>query len=514
LVDADADADADVDAGAGAGGGWWGVLPVVVAGGLAQVAVRGGVVLTPRLSRLDPAGLVGDGFAGLDPAGTVLITGGTGVLGGLTARHLVSRYGVRRLLLVSRQGMAAEGAQVLCEQLTAAGAQVWVRACDGADRVGLAAVLAGVDRRYPLTAVVHAAGVVDDGVVQALTPGRVSAVLRAKVDAGWYLHELTAGMSLSAFVLFSSVAGVLGNPGQGGYAAANTFLDGLAQYRRGCGLVATSVAWGLWQTDSGLTQGLSAAGKDRLARGGIRPLTTDQGLRLLDAAVRQDHAGVVAARWDLSALRRQADHSPLLNSLIRRRVSAGRASDATSDGGGLRARLAGLSGPEQRKVLLESVRLNAAVVLGHSTPDHIKADRGFLDMGFDSLTAVELRNRLNTATGLRLPSTTIFDHPAPAALADFLLQKLTQTQPDDDQLVLKELEKVESVAARISPAGRTLLTARLQQFMLRLNQVEGEPGAAVPTVIAEIDSATDDEIFDFINNELGLPDSAPKEQRR
>ncbi|WP_374209231.1 type I polyketide synthase [Kitasatospora sp. A2-31] len=380
-----------------------------------QLAVRAGRVSAARLATVPPNAPEAAGPFG--PTGTVLVTGGTGLLGGLFARHLVTRHGVRHLLLLSRHGLAADGAAELRDELTAAGAQVTVAACDAADRDALAAVLAAVPAEQPLAGVVHTAGVLDDGVITALTPDRVAAVLRPKVDAAWHLHELTRGSELRAFVMFSSAAGVLGQSGQSSYAAANAFLDALAQRRRAAGLPAQSLAWGLWAEAGGMTRHLAEADLVRLSRTGLAAMPSDQGLALFDAALRTDRPVLVPARLDTAALRAQAEVPPLLRGLIRtpRRREAV-ATGTTS----FRERFGGLS-PEQRaRAVLDLVRAHVAAVLGYASPDRVEPDRGFLDLGLDSLTALELRNRLGAEAGLRLTATLIFDHPTPAAVARHL----------------------------------------------------------------------------------------------
>ncbi|WP_308114181.1 type I polyketide synthase [Streptomyces brasiliscabiei] len=367
--------------------------------------------------------------AAFDPNGTVLITGGTGALGGLVARRLVAKHGVRRLLLLGRRGAAAEGADALCAELVAAGAEVTVAACDGADREALAAVLAEVPREHPLTGVVHAAGVLDDARLGRLTPERVDAVLRPKVDAAWHLHELTRDMDLAAFVLFSSASGTLGTRGQANYAAANVFLDALAERRRAQGLPGVSVAWGLWGRASGMTGHLDAEDLARLRRVGVGALTDAEGLDLFDAALGADRAPVVAMRLDLGAVRASGDVPLLLRELTgapaRRAVaSTGGPVGAVPGEPGLRDRLAALPGAARGRTLLDLVRDQAALVLGHGTSTAIGLDQAFKELGFDSLTAVELRNRLATATGLRLPATVVFDHPTATALAGHLLREL------------------------------------------------------------------------------------------
>ncbi|OPF76623.1 hypothetical protein VT50_0223700, partial [Streptomyces antioxidans] len=352
--------------------------------------------------------------------GTVLITGGTGVIGSAVARHLVTRHGVTGLVLVGRRGPDAPGARELVAELGELGATARVVACEVSDRSALGALLDGLPE---LRGVVHAAGVLDDGVVSALTPDRLDTVLRPKADAAWYLHELTRDRDLALFALFSSAAGVLGSAGQGNYAAANAFLDALARHRRDQGLPAHALAWGLWGERGTMTGGLDATDLDRMRRQGVRPLTTDQGLALFDAAIRAPRALSVPVRLDVAALRRHGEPAPLLRGLVRT-TAVRRGAANTATGGGLRDRLAALPPADRERALGDLVRVQAAVVLGHTGGDALAGDRSFRDLGFDSLTAVELRNRLGTATGLRLPVTAVFDHPTPAALVAELLRLL------------------------------------------------------------------------------------------
>ncbi len=340
--------------------------------------------------------------ADLDPAGTVLVTGGTGTLGGLVARHLVAEWGVRHLVLVSRRG----GGAALRAELAGLGAQVTVAACDVADRDALAAVLDAIPAAHPLTAVVHAAGVLDDGVVESLTPERLAAVWEPKARAAWHLHELTRERDLAAFVLFSSAAGTLGSPGQANYAAANAYLDGLAAHRRAQGLPGVSLAWGQWAEDSGLTGQLSETDRARLARAGLLPMATDHGLGLFDGGLDTAEPAVVAAVLKVPA----PGDRPVLRALARARTPVRTTA--------LAGRLGSLPEARQRELLLDLVRTHASAVLGRS--DEIGADLAFKDLGFDSLTAVELRNRLSTAVGVRLSATMVFDHPTPARLAAHL----------------------------------------------------------------------------------------------
>ncbi|MEU9291985.1 SDR family NAD(P)-dependent oxidoreductase, partial [Streptomyces sp. NPDC048275] len=388
-------------------------LPAALACDEPQLAVQDGVLLAPRVARLPAAEAE---RVPLDPEGTVLVTGGTGTLGAQLARHLVTVHGMRHLLLTSRRGPEAEGAGELLAELAELGAEATVAACDVSDREALAGLLASVGR--PLTAVVHTAGVLDDGVIGALTPERLAAVLRPKVDAAWNLHELAG--DVASFVLFSSVAATLGSPGQGNYTAANSFLDALACHRRALGLPAVSLAWGLWDTEDGMTRDLDARDRARLSRGGIAPMSVEQGLALFDAALPQDRAVIVSARLDLAALRSSGTVPVALRGLVRgvtRRAAAGA---GTATGSSLAQQVAGLSEAERDAVLLDTVRTAVAAVLGHGSADAVAADRQFTDLGFDSLTAVDFRNRLSTVTGLRLPTTLVFDYPTPLALADFL----------------------------------------------------------------------------------------------
>ncbi|MFF8697396.1 type I polyketide synthase, partial [Streptomyces sp. NPDC015144] len=393
--------------------------------GESQMSFYEGELRVPRLQRVPaPTGTPELLDGGGD--GWTLVTGATGTLGGLVARHLVVGCGVRRVLLVSRRGVGAEGAVGLRDELVGLGAEVAFEACDVGVREEVVRLLAG----YRLSAVVHAAGVLDDGVFGGLSSGRVDGVLRPKVDGAWYLHELTRDLGLVAFVLFSSVAGVLGSPGQAAYAAANTFLDGLARYRRACGLPAVSLAWGLWDDTSTMTKDLAAADRARMARSGVAPMTAEEALGLLDAALLSELPVLVPARLDLSAPRLAGDPweipAPLrdLVPAAPRRAAA----TATGDTSWLR-QLAGLTPDEQERSVLELVRTQVAEVLGHASGAAVDVGRAFHELGFDSLTAVELRNRLNVLSGLRLPSTVVFDYPDPRALAGFLGGELLGAGP-------------------------------------------------------------------------------------
>ncbi|WP_344866771.1 SDR family NAD(P)-dependent oxidoreductase, partial [Planomonospora alba] len=379
-----------------------------------ELAVRGTEILVPRLVRAEAPRAGQEAGSPWSGGGTVLVTGGTGGLGAVVARHLVAGHGVRRLLLTSRRGIGAPGAAELCDELVALGAEVEVAACDVADREALAGLLAGVG---DLAAVVHAAGVLDDGVVSSLTAERMARVLRPKVDAAWHLHELAG--DVRAFVLFSSSAGHVDGGGQGNYAAANTFLDGLAAHRRAHGLPATSLAWGLW-AGAGMGEGLSEADLRRIGRLGLAPLTPAESLALLDEALGTGEAALLPVRVDHAALSARSDELPavlrgMVRTPARRTARAGGA--AAGDTPQFVRELANLPESERAQAVLDAVRVHIAAVLGHDGPESIAPRRAFSEIGFDSLAAVDLRNRLNQATGLRLPATLIFDYPTPQALA-------------------------------------------------------------------------------------------------
>ncbi|MEU9118120.1 KR domain-containing protein, partial [Streptomyces sp. NPDC048483] len=397
---------------------------------------------------------------------------------------------------------------------------------DVADRESLAGVLAGVPAEWPLTGVVHAAGVLDDGVIESLTPERLDAVLRPKVDAALNLHELTQAHDLTAFVLFSSAAGVFGNPGQGNYAAANTFLDALAQHRRARGLPATSLAWGLWAEASGMTGSLAATDDQRMARRGSLPITTEQGLAFFDTALGRTGAGALAlpVRLDVDALRAHATDGSvpevlgaLARSLVRPVTSrgtavsnpagtAGTAGSTSAAGPSLAARLAGLPAEEVDRLVLELVCGHVATVVGYASPDTVQPNRPLKDLGFDSLMAVELRNRLNAAAALRLPSTLVFDHPTPTAIAKLLQCELVTDGAAPRAFASQadgELDGLEASLAAMDASDdrRKRILARLETMLAKW-QDDGSDSAR-DEVTDKLDAATDEEIFAFIDTELG-----------
>jgi acyl transferase domain-containing protein len=419
-----------------------------------EVAVRGGEVLVPRLARTRSADRPVDWGDG-----PVLITGATGALGAILARHLVTTHGVAELVLLSRRGPDAPGADRLVAELDA---KVHLVACDAADRDALAAVV----ERFRPTAVVHTAGVVDDGTLTGLTAEQVDRVLRPKVDAAWYLHELAG--DVSAFVLYSSVAGLLGTAGQANYAAGNSYLDALAEHRHALGLPATSLAWGLWETESELSGGLSEVDLRRLARSGLSPLGADEAMELFDAALAHGAPVLAVTRFDQAALRGRDDLPAVLRDVVRVRKAA---PAPTAPAG---------SAPVGADLDLTAVvRTQVAAVLGHDDPDAIDPRRAFTELGFDSLTAVELRNRLGAATGLTLPTTVVFDHPSPDALAEHLR---SLTSADEESLV----DRLEA-AVRAGELDDTALD--------RLRALLGAGTALDP----DLDSADDEALFALVD---------------
>jgi acyl transferase domain-containing protein/acyl carrier protein len=467
------------------------LLPQALASGEPQFAVDAGTTYVPRLRRVKPA--EGD-LPVFD--GPVLVTGGTGTLGALLAEHLITGHGVRKLVLTSRRGLDAPGAPELAERLRGLGADVTIVACDAADRAALAALLDGLP---DLTGVVHAAGVLDDGVLASLTPERLATVLRPKVDAAVNLDELTAGRPLTAFVLFSSVAATLGTAGQGNYAAANAFLDALAARRRAQGRPGTALAWGFWAERSGMTGHLADADVSRLTRSGVGALPSAEGLALFDIALRQYDAALVPARLDLATLRARAggDVPPLLRELIRTRS---RPADGPATTGSPAGRLALAPDADRPQLALDAVLAETATVLGFTSAATIDGDRAFKEIGFDSLTAVELRNRLTAALGLRLPVTLIFDYPTPRALAGHVLAELAPAGPAVPDLpVLAQLDLLRGALSAVDSGDpdRARITARLRDLLA------GWAGDEHPADDVEIDTADDDAMFALIDSELG-----------
>ncbi|MEU4312485.1 type I polyketide synthase [Nocardia sp. NPDC024068] len=455
------------------------LIRAVAGAGEPRVAVRESAALVPRVVKA-----VADTEPVSFGTGTVLVTGGTGGLGALLARHLVAEHGVRRLLLVSRRGPAADGAEELAADLTEAGAQVRIVACDAADRAALGDLLRTVPAEYPLTAVVHTAGVIDDGTIETLTADQVHRVMRPKTDAAVNLHELTRDAELSAFVLFSSAAPLLGGQGQGNYAAANAFLDALAHQRRESGRPAHSLAWGLWTV--GMGSALGGEGAEQIVRQirtrlGLVPITAEPGMELFDKALGTGHALVLTALLDMSALSELAG-TGALPSLFRDIVRAPVAALSAEDTGSLARRLAAVAESERYDLVLHEVRALAATVLGHASADEVDPDALFTELGFDSLGGVEFRNRLATITGLTLASTLVFEYPTPAAVAETLTEQIGG------------LVGVEGGAAPVAsgPSGPGILTGLVTEALRR-----GDAKVALPVLmqtgrlIVDLDESAD-----------------------
>lgn len=457
----------------------WSALPALLATPVPEAAVRRGTVYVPKLVPLAEPAPKSRKRRPLDPEGTVLVTGGTGSLGMLVARHLVTAHGVRHLLLAGRRGPDAPGARELVAELCEAGARVTVHACDVADRTALAALLDAVPAAHPLTGVVHTAGVLDDGVVAALTTDRVRRVMRPKADAALALHELTRGHDLAVFALFSSVAGTFGSAGQANYAAANCVLDALARHRGRLGLPGTSIVWGPWQQSDGMMAHLGDADLQRMARSGFGPLGPDEGLALFDAAVAGDEPVVVAARLAPAALRAGETAANRL------RTPAADAADGDDTGNGGGNRLgrspAAASPGEMRGMLLAKVRTLAARVLGHrEEADEIVEDALLADLGLDSLAAVDLRNELAAWTGLALPSTLLFDFPTPRALAAELTRRYAVEAPSAGA-ASDGRARPEAAGSPDSPAGRrTTVREAVQGRAVRRTPGCRSPGHRMP----------------------------------
>ncbi|QMU69834.1 type I polyketide synthase [Streptacidiphilus sp. P02-A3a] len=498
------------------------VVGAAVASGQPQLAVRAGQLRVPRLvpATAEPTAEAADAAdAVADRRGTLLVTGASGALGGLVARGLVGTGRAERVELLSRRGAQASGVGALAAELAGLGATARVTACDAADRDGLAAVIAGIPAETPLRGVVHAAGVLDDGVIESLTPARFEAVLRPKVDGAWNLHELTRELELDDFVLFSSMAGIWGNAGQGNYAAANTFLDALAAHRRRAGLPATSLAWGPWQVEEseavgGMAGQLADADWQRMARHGLQPLGGAEGLARLDAVIERNrrHPGTVPAllvpvNLDLGVLRRHsgAGLPPLLSGLVGGSGSGRQARRVVGPVGaaepnGLAARLAALPPAARERAVQDLVRAQSAQVLGLSGPQAIDGSRSFLELGLTSVTALELRNQLSSAAGLTLAASVIFDYPTPTALAGYLHANIVPAET-----ALPVLDGLDQLASLLSAVDQD--SDRRSEIIIRLEGLIADFRSRTEenaTAYRELSVASDDEIFDLIDRELGI----------
>ncbi|WP_435874605.1 type I polyketide synthase [Nocardia vinacea] len=475
-------------------------IRAAIATGEPQVALRGDRVLAPRLEAVTSAAAEQVSFG----SGTVLITGGTGGLGALLARHLVTAHGVRRLLLVSRRGERADGATELAAELIRSGAEVRIAACDVTDRDSLRDLLSALSSEHPLTGVVHTAGVLDDGTFHTLTSDQVDRVFAPKADAAWYLHELTRDMNLSAFVMFSSIAGMIGSAGQANYAAANSFLDALAMQRRAEGLPALALAWGPWQQDIGMTGALDRTAMGRLERLGLAPLDRTDGLRLFDESLTTAEPVSALLHLDTDKLRLEA-HGGLVPAVLRGFVRApGRSATTSSGEPSLGERLHGVAAAKRRGVVLDLVREHVAAVLGYGSADDIGPDRGFDELGFDSLGGVEFRNRLSKVTGLSLPSTLVFDYPTARDIADYLLAQTVVTAPTQTaSTVPDDIARLEAMLERIIANGsdNDETVAGLRGVNERLRAYLG--GKWSDREYDDLEFHSDSELLDLIDEEFG-----------
>ncbi|MFG2848922.1 SDR family NAD(P)-dependent oxidoreductase, partial [Kitasatospora sp. NPDC048296] len=440
------------------------------------------------------------------PTGTTLITGGTGALATHTARWL-AHNGAPHLLLLSRRGPQAPGADNLRTELEALGTTVTITACDTTNHQALADAIATIPAEHPLTAVIHTAGTLDDATLTNLTPERFDTVLAAKTTSALNLHNLTKDHDLTAFVLFSSIAATLGSAGQANYAAANAYLDALAHQRHTDGLPATSIAWGPW-AESGMAAGNDAV-EAAVRRLGLSPMAPDLALSALQQAV--DGGDPVTAILDVDWPRYASAQGAgqiqrVLSDLpeLQQELSA-EADSVTEPGSALRQRLTALSEPEQNRVLLELVRTQAALVLGHPSPEGVLPGRAFKELGFDSLAAVQLRKRLTGATGLALPATLVFDYPTPTELAQYLRLEMSQSGPSEVDSIMQYLDQVEAFLATKDSGDFAVSEIELRLQAILRTQSSGLPQESGSESTSEkLESASDDEVFDFINKELGI----------
>ncbi|MFI9802959.1 type I polyketide synthase [Streptomyces sp. NPDC052301] len=461
-----------------------------------QVAIRDRGAFVRRLSRLPAAR--GDGA--WSPRGTVLVTGGTGALGGHVARWLAGA-GAEHLVLTSRRGPDAPGADGLRAELEEAGVRVTVAACDVADREALAALLA----EHPVDAVVHTAGTAEAGMLARTSLSDFAATVAAKALGAAHLHELLRERELDAFVLFSSIAGVWGGGGQAAYSAANAFLDGLAQHRRARGLAATAIAWGPWG-EGGMVA--DAGDEERLRQRGLTVLRPDRAICALHGALSGGDATVTVADvdWERFVVPFTVSRpSALLSDLPEvRDALAAEPAGKTAEPSALTEKLSTLSDGEQQRLLVDTVCAHAAAVLGHNGSAPVEPDLAFRDLGFDSLTAVELRNLLTADTGLSLPATLVFDHPTPEAIARYLRGELAGGTAPDEVSVFGELDRLESVISTAASAEETVRAGvrRRLQGLLSLVNSAGERGAESADARRQLQDATVDDIFDLIDQDL------------
>ncbi|WP_431887116.1 type I polyketide synthase, partial [Micromonospora wenchangensis] len=468
-------------------------LPAALVGDETQIALRAGRMHVPALTRLPPPLVT----AGFPTDGTVLVTGAPAGLGGVLTRHLVVRHGVRRVLFVSRRGQAADGADQLRAELAEYGAEVRLAACDVADRMALAALLQTVPAEQPIRAVVHTAAVLADSVVTSLDADRLDRTLRPKVDALVALHEETA--DLREFIVFSSASGTLGGPGMAAYAAGNAFADAFMGWRRAQGLPARSLAWGLWERAAGIAGRLDTTALDRMSRAGVAAMSQADALALFDdALLESERAMVVPLRLDVKVLRAADDDAaPLLARLIPKRSTPSTVGDRATQPEFI-ARMQTLPEGERRASVLELVSRTVAGVLRHTSIEAIAPDRALKEFGLDSLTAVELRNRLAAATRLRLSPTIAFDHPDISRLTDHLSELLVEAHSVPPEDAAAQVRRLAATFAHLPAEDRAGLVGQLRAL------VDDWSGSAArseeSTVLTD---ASDDEIFDYIDRRYG-----------
>ncbi|MFI1677842.1 type I polyketide synthase [Streptomyces sp. NPDC020607] len=465
-----------------------------------QTAVRPTGTHTRRLTHA-PATIPNSGV-GRQPRGTTLITGGTGGIGAVLARWL-AREGAPHLHLTSRRGPDAPGARELAAELHELGTTVTLTACDVSDPRQLRGLLDRTPPEHPLTAVIHAAGMTDLTSITDLTTARLDQVLGSKSAAAWNLHELTRESDLSAFVMFSSGAGVWGSGQQGAYGAANHFLDALADHRRSQGLPATSIAWGPW-AEAGMSADPESL--SYFKRFGLLPIGPDLCVKALHQALDAGDATLTVANFDWAKFTptfTAQRPSPFLDDLPENQREAEQGGSA-AETSAFREELAKTPAAQRHGFLVQHVRTHAAATLGRTVED-IPAAKPFQELGFDSLTAVQLRNQLNTTTGLSLPATVIFDHPTSESLASHLRGQLGDDgETTGESGVLAALDKWDAAygTAGMDEAARRRIVGRLHVLVSKWSPAQDGPEGG-DSGHADLETASADDIFDLISSEFG-----------